>query len=228
MAQTPENQDFNPRNHMMKVKGGDYLPVSARLIWFRQDFPSADIQAELVKLDDVAGAVFMCRIIIPDGGAATGWGSCRPQDFPDGFIEKAETKARGRALAALGYGTPEDEGDGDMADGPVNRQDGYQGQQPRRQGNWSNGPQGGPPQGGYQQQAQQGGNTAFLATAPQKSRIQRLAAEMQMQPDELNALIQQHTGVAFVDMNKRQASSMIDLLEARRPQGSNQPQTAPF
>ena len=41
---------------------------------------------------------------IPGGGSATGYGSETAKDFGD-FIEKAETKALGRALIALGYGT---------------------------------------------------------------------------------------------------------------------------
>jgi hypothetical protein len=43
-------------------------------------------------------------VAIPGAGEATGWGSETADDFED-YIEKAETKALGRALAALGYGT---------------------------------------------------------------------------------------------------------------------------
>ena len=49
-------------------------------------------------------ALFKARITIPDGGEATGWGSETVSDFGE-YIEKAETKALGRACAALGYGT---------------------------------------------------------------------------------------------------------------------------
>ena len=41
---------------------------------------------------------------LPTGASATGWGSETSQDFAD-YIEAAETKALGRALAALGFGT---------------------------------------------------------------------------------------------------------------------------
>ncbi len=43
-------------------------------------------------------------MVLPSGGRATGYGSEAQGDFAD-YIEKAETKAIGRALAALGYGT---------------------------------------------------------------------------------------------------------------------------
>ncbi len=40
---------------------------------------------------------------LADGASATGWGSEYREQFPN-FIEAAETKALGRALAALGFG----------------------------------------------------------------------------------------------------------------------------
>ena len=49
-------------------------------------------------------ALFRAEVEIPNGGKATGWGSETVRDFHD-YIEAAETKAIGRALAALGYGT---------------------------------------------------------------------------------------------------------------------------
>jgi hypothetical protein len=48
-------------------------------------------------------AIFKATVSVPSGGKATGYGSETAGDFPD-FIEKAETKAIGRALNALGYG----------------------------------------------------------------------------------------------------------------------------
>jgi hypothetical protein len=48
-------------------------------------------------------AIFKATVSLPTGGKATGYGSETSGDFGD-FIEKAETKAIGRALNALGYG----------------------------------------------------------------------------------------------------------------------------
>ncbi|MFN3485591.1 MAG: dihydroxy-acid dehydratase, partial [Planctomycetota bacterium] len=62
-----------------------------------------EIETELVEHRNGV-AVFRARVRIPGGGSATGWGSETLDDFQD-YLEKAETKALGRALAALGYGT---------------------------------------------------------------------------------------------------------------------------
>jgi hypothetical protein len=119
---------FNPREHlrMLRGKGGEseYLEVKWRLVWLRAEHPDAQIATQLHAGGVEEGhAVFRASVTIPGGGSATGWGSETARDFGD-FLEKAETKALGRALAALGYGTqfaPElDEGDR-IADSPVDR-----------------------------------------------------------------------------------------------------------
>lgn len=98
---------FDPTPHLTKVKGGQlYLPVKDRLMWLREDCPEADIETEMVHLDlDLQLAIFRARVTVPGRGSATGYGSETERDFPAGWIEKAETKAVGRALAALGFGT---------------------------------------------------------------------------------------------------------------------------
>lgn len=100
--------------------GGEYLEVKYRLLWLREDHPDAIIETEHVRLEDQI-AVFRALVTVPGGGSATGYGSETRQDFAD-FIEKAETKAIGRALNALGYGTAAavDEA---LADAPVRRQE---------------------------------------------------------------------------------------------------------
>lgn len=100
---------FDPSKHMsvLNSKQGpqEYLAVKWRLLWLRTEHPEACIETVLVQLDPEAGfALFRARVDIPDRGSATGYGSETKTDFFD-FIEKAETKAIGRALAALGYGT---------------------------------------------------------------------------------------------------------------------------
>lgn len=121
---------YEPGKHLMTLaRGGDYLPVAQRIVWMRTDFPESTVTTELETLDVERGfALFKASItrIGPGGewlGQATGWGSETRNDFGD-FVEKAETKAIGRALAALGYGTsmaPElDEGER-IADAPIVR-----------------------------------------------------------------------------------------------------------
>jgi hypothetical protein len=89
----------------MNVRGRDvdYLDVKWRLVWLRSDHPDAHITTELVSHDGKL-AVFHAEVVLPSGGRASGYGSETARDFPD-YIEKAETKAIGRALLALGYGT---------------------------------------------------------------------------------------------------------------------------
>jgi hypothetical protein len=85
-----------------RAGGADYLDVKWRLLWLRKEHPDAEILTELIQHDPQM-AIFKATVTVPTGGKATGYGSETASDFPD-FIEKAETKAIGRALNALGYG----------------------------------------------------------------------------------------------------------------------------
>jgi hypothetical protein len=85
------------------VSGKEYLEVKWRLVWLRSEHQDAIIDTELISHQGNE-AIFKAFIKIPDGGSATGYGSEDAQGFGD-YIEKAETKAIGRALSALGYGT---------------------------------------------------------------------------------------------------------------------------
>lgn len=116
--------DFDPTRYLTKLKGKDYLEVKWRLVWLRSVHPDASISTRL-EHRDANEAVFSSSVVLSTGGSATGWGSESKGDFGD-YTEKAETKALGRALAALGFGTQFagqdfDEG-GAVADSPVQRQ----------------------------------------------------------------------------------------------------------
>lgn len=124
---------FNPNEHLMQIKSrngaADYLPVQWRLVWFRSLCPDGTIETEIVHLDldreteeeayqwssetrrsekviKRAPGFAVFRAVVKDGrgGVAMGTKSEKAASFGD-FIEKAETGAIGRALAALGYGT---------------------------------------------------------------------------------------------------------------------------
>ena len=97
------DSNFEASKYLTKLSGKDYLEVKWRLLWLRTLHPDAVIETELVK-HGAGLALFRARVTVPGAGSATGWGSETAEDFGD-FIEKAETKALGRALAALGYGT---------------------------------------------------------------------------------------------------------------------------
>jgi hypothetical protein len=95
--------DPTPYFRQLRGRGGqDYLDVKWRLLWLRREHPDAEIVTEHVQIDPTL-AIFKATVTIPTGGKATGYGSETAADFAD-FIEKAETKAIGRALNALGYG----------------------------------------------------------------------------------------------------------------------------
>ena len=99
---------FDPNEHLVDLKGKKYLPVAPRIAWFRQEKPCWRINTELVEFtheNNFGLAVFHCKIYDENGNVvSTGYGSETMSDFRD-YFEKAETKAIGRALAALGYGT---------------------------------------------------------------------------------------------------------------------------
>lgn len=94
---------FEAGKYLTDLNGRDYLEVKWRLLWLRTEHPDAVIETKLMKLE-TGLALFRARVTIPSAGVASGWGSETADDFED-YIEKAETKALGRALAALGFGT---------------------------------------------------------------------------------------------------------------------------
>lgn len=135
-------KDFDPNDHMMQLKGKDYLSVQYRLLWFIRDqrelikaglakVPYV-VQTDLVEMDrDTSWAHFKTYVRDVLGNEATMYGSESAKDFAD-YAEKASTKSLGRALLALGYGTaaaPEmDEGER-VVDSPVERKPAPQPQQ---------------------------------------------------------------------------------------------------
>ncbi len=126
--------DFDPKDHLMNLKGRDYLNVQSRLLWFIRDQRALIaaglarepyvVRTELIELDRDAGWAHF-RTVARDvlGNESVMYGSESAKDFTD-FIEKASTKSLGRALLGLGYGTafaPEmDEGER-VVDAPVDR-----------------------------------------------------------------------------------------------------------
>lgn len=95
---------FNPNEHLIQLSRKDYLPVAWRLVWLRTQEPNAHIETELLEHKPGEYAVVRARIALPAGAQSSGLGSETKSDFGD-YLEKAETKAIGRALGALGFGT---------------------------------------------------------------------------------------------------------------------------
>jgi hypothetical protein len=151
-SDTQRPRTFNPNEHLtqLQTKDGlrDYLPVQWRLVWFREQCPGGSIETEMLHLDldreteeelliwnnekkqnekvvKHAKGFVIFHAVVKDGkgGVGTGTKSEKAASFPD-FIEKAETGAIGRALAALGYGTqfaPELDEEHRIVDSPVDR-----------------------------------------------------------------------------------------------------------
>ena len=183
---------FNPSDHLIPIrKNGppDYLPVAWRLVWLRDQHPAALIETQHIELDlERNHAIFRATVTIPDGGTATGYGSETARDFGD-FIEKAETKAIGRALAALGFGTQftgDELAEGErIVDSPVQRS--VPRSQPARAVN--------------------------DMTDQQRKAIFGIGKSKAMTREELEAVSQEMFGVELAALDKQQASKVIERLD---------------
>jgi hypothetical protein len=194
---------FEPSRYLTKIGNSDYLEVKWRLVWLRHDHPEAMIETSLEQHSD-SFALFRATVTLPTGGSATGWGSEQPGDFRD-YIEKAETKAIGRALAALGYGTqfcPDFEfgaSTGRVVDSPIDI---------TRTRGWS---------GGRPDQAD-GPARVFAtenpATERQLSFLQSVARAAGLDEEGLRREIRQETGSDRLELTRREASALIDRLKA--------------
>jgi hypothetical protein len=199
-AETP----FEPARFLTRVNGSDYLEVKWRLVWMRDRFPDAAVETELVShIDDTA--VFRARVTLPNGGSATGWGTESASGFRD-YLEKAETKALGRALAALGFGTqfcPDFEfgaAAGRVVDTPVKV-----------------GPAKRSAAGAERQEtasvAAIGPDQA--ATQRQLRYLQAIAREAGLDQSALDERAMQEFGVQAQGLSRRDASTLIDLIQSQ-------------
>lgn len=124
--------NYNKVNHAPKVtakgtilplidlKGKPYLQVAHRLVWFREEWPTAEIKTEVLKLENNY-AVVKAQVVLNNKVLGSGHKKETEDNFPD-FIEKAETGAIGRALAMAGFGTqfePDLDEGMRLADAPV-------------------------------------------------------------------------------------------------------------
>lgn len=220
---------FDPTQHLINLKGKDYLEVAWRLVWLREDWPHAVIET-IPHFVDENRAVILCTVTAKDEegqtvGVGSGMGACTAQQF-NRYVEKAETTAIGRALGSLGYGTQftddfsEDPGGPDeyISEAPVQlRQQPPQRssnnyapaqqpqQQPPQQQSWSG-------QSQQQQRPQQGGGEPL--TGPQRSKILGHVARGEINGDALAIIIRDHgQGAQDVDtLTKTAASRVIDTI----------------
>jgi hypothetical protein len=125
-------RQFNPNEHMRvferrqrqldgsyKTVRVDYLDVKWRIVWFRTEHPNGSIETRMLSTPGISPAVVQATVTLENGVTATGFGQCGEDDWSD-WLEKAETRAIGRALALLGYGTQFcEEFDEIISDSPV-------------------------------------------------------------------------------------------------------------
>lgn len=122
---------FDPTMLLIQLDTNEYyLPVQARLLWFRLKYPAGRIVKKYLQLDDAAAVVE--AQVFPDAEAknciATGIArrvSKNDDIYGERYVECAETAAVGRGLAEAGFGTQfcdihsDYEDLSDLADAPV-------------------------------------------------------------------------------------------------------------
>ena len=195
---------FDPSRYLTRINNGEYLEVKWRLVWLREAHPGATISTELHRFDEQQ-AVFKATVSIPGGGSATGWGSESPGDFRD-FLEKAETKALGRALAALGFGTqfcPDFEfgaAQQRVVDAPIRFESTRGAQQTRR--------------GQPARAAASGADDQAVPTPRQTTYLTSVAREARLNQNQLDEIAREKFGVAVSDLGRKDMSSLIDHIKS--------------
>ena len=129
-----EKREFNPSDFTIDLKGKDYLPVAARVKWFRTIHPQGTIETNEVCVDldrpftkssvKVFGYARFHATVRDAEGRILGQGTKTENaaNFFD-YVEKAETGSIGRALASAGFGTELDQDldEGRVVDAPRER-----------------------------------------------------------------------------------------------------------
>lgn len=198
MAEAETDRGFDPGRFLTKVGQADYLEVKWRLVWLREVAPDAVLSTELVEHRFGEYAVVKASVSIPGGGHAEGYGSETYSDFRE-YLEKAETKAIGRALAALGFGTQFSRDyeygadQGRVVDSPVDFAA-------------SRG----------QRTATGGGGGNYPATPRQLKFVRALAAERGMDDQAADAEAVRLYGKPIAGLGSRDASAFIERLQAMR------------
>lgn len=198
---------FNPNEHLRtfqrrqrQLDGSyrtvevDYLDVKWRIVWFREVHPQGCIVTELLSNPGESPAVVRAEVSYWDGDqqvVGTGLGSCGEDDWSD-WLEKAETRAIGRALGLLGFGTQFCEDfDEVISDAPVDAPQ-------SRSGN-----------------GRSGGGSTPPATQNQINFIRKLGAERGLADAALDAYAEDRFSHAdWTQITKAQASQLIDALQS--------------
>lgn len=116
--------EFNPSDYFIDYQGKPYLPVAARVMWFRQVHPAGRIVTSQVSATKETGILYQAQVFDGEGKLLAVTHKHSLDYGVKNSVDKAETGAIGRALANAGFGTlfageDLDEGD-DIADAPAN------------------------------------------------------------------------------------------------------------
>jgi hypothetical protein len=212
---TAQTREFNPNEHMRvferrqrqldgsyKTVRVDYLDVKWRIVWFRTEHPNGSIETRLMSEPGVSPAVVQATVTLENGVTATGFGQCGQDDWSD-WLEKAETRSIGRALALLGYGTQFCEDfDEIISDSPVESTSKSRG---------ASG--GGAPSKSAQPAA---AASADPMTPNQQKYLFSLAREAGVPSDELEEIVHERFGHSTSELLKSEASALIGSLQELR------------
>lgn len=210
-------QRFDPRPYIIRLPNGEYLEVKWRLVWFRQEHPAGRIDTEVLEVTpDYARVRATASYPIEVGdqiewalGTGHGTATRTAKQYGDRYVERAETAAIGRALAALGYGTQYaselSEADGELADAPVSRP------QPPEDDNPWDVPQHSRPVEAQRSQRPSGGRRA---TDRQVGFIRALIHEQGISRETLEQTLQARYGHGLDDLTTAEASEVIEALQA--------------
>ncbi len=199
---TAQTREFNPNEHMRvferrqrqldgsyKTVRVDYLDVKWRIVWFRIEHPNGSIETRLMSEPGVSPAVVQATVTLENGVTATGFGQCGQDDWSD-WLEKAETRSIGRALALLGYGTQFCEDfDEIISDSPVE----------------STG-----------KSVQPAAMSNDPMTPNQQKYLFSLAREAGVPSDELEEIVHERFGHSTSELLKSEASALIGSLQELR------------
>lgn len=209
MHMSGKQNRFNPANHLRQIErrqrqpdgsyvkvASDYLDVKWRLVWFREEHPDGSIMTDLLSQPGVSPAVVKATVTLENGVTGTGFGQCGSEDWGD-WLEKAETRAIGRALALLGFGTQFcQDFDEIITDAPIERTPVQDNDRPTIS------------------------DPASPMTANQRRYIEALARDAGLDHDGLVDTIARRFDQQIDELTKSEASSLIEALQAMKDEHS--------
>ena len=82
---------FDPRQHLIQLKGKDYLPVAARLIWLNEESARYTIHTNILKLEDTYAVVQATVTVSSDENTALKTATALKREDKTHFPDYLET-----------------------------------------------------------------------------------------------------------------------------------------